>query len=118
MVNGRAWYQSSNGYAIYLAGNGNWHINSKTKIGTLDSDIWKSGQAKCPHDDNNSWKYWNKNGPGQDDNQVMEDPTLRVDSVQHALIVSGGSGSDNAGYTVEAFVPSTGQHCRLPDIPA
>ena len=33
-----------------------------------------------------------------------------------ALIISGGSGS--ASYTVEAFVPATGEHCKLPNIPA
>ena len=34
------------------------------------------------------------------------------------MIISGGGGSDNAGYSVEAFVPATGQHCYLPSIPA
>lgn len=34
------------------------------------------------------------------------------------LIISGGVGSDDASYTVEAFVPATGQHCKLPNIPA
>ena len=31
------------------------------------------------------------------------------------LIISGGE--NNAGTTAEVFVPSTGQHCRLPDMP-
>merc|ERR1719210_2733070 len=31
-----------------------------------------------------------------------------------ALIISGG---DSVGNTVEVFVPSTGQHCQLPDLP-
>jgi len=31
-----------------------------------------------------------------------------------ALILAGGFGSDNS---VEAFIPSTGTHCRLPDLP-
>ena len=34
------------------------------------------------------------------------------------MIISGGEGSDNASYTVEAFLPATGQHCQLPNIPA
>ena len=34
------------------------------------------------------------------------------------MIISGGGGSDDASYTVEAFVPATGQHCKLPNIPA
>ena len=62
LVNGKAWYQSLNGYAIYLAGNGNWHITSEKNIGTTVSRIWKSGQAKCPHDQDNNWKYSNWNG--------------------------------------------------------
>ena len=34
-----------------------------------------------------------------------------------ALIISGGEPQDGAGNSVEVFVPSTGQHCRLPDLP-
>ena len=37
-----------------------------------------------------------------------------------ALIISGGGdggGSSSFGNTVEVFVPSTGQHCPLPDLP-
>lgn len=33
-----------------------------------------------------------------------------------ALIISGGN-SGTSGNSVEVFVPSTGQHCQLPDIP-
>ena len=31
------------------------------------------------------------------------------------MIISGSSGS--AGQTAEVYVPSTGQHCQLPDLP-
>ena len=34
-----------------------------------------------------------------------------------ALLISGGSPSAS-GKSVEVFVPSTGQHCTLPDLPA
>jgi len=33
-----------------------------------------------------------------------------------ALLITGGNG-DSAGNSVEVFIPSTGQHCHLPDIP-
>ena len=32
------------------------------------------------------------------------------------MIISGGS-SGSAGQTAEVYVPSTGQHCQLPDLP-
>ena len=32
-------------------------------------------------------------------------------------MISGSSGSDSVGHTAEVYVPSTGQHCRLPDLP-
>ena len=42
-----------------------------------------------------------------------------VDLLRHliisALLITGGSGS--VGNSVEVFIPSTGQHCHLPDIP-
>ena len=34
-----------------------------------------------------------------------------------ALIISGGDPIDSAGQSAEVFVPSTGQHCQLPDLP-
>ena len=35
------------------------------------------------------------------------------------LIISGSGGSSSSSYkSVEVFVPSTGQHCTLPDLPA
>merc|ERR1719300_1802563 len=34
-----------------------------------------------------------------------------------ALIISGGEPQDSAGNSVEVYVPSTGQHCQLPDLP-
>merc|ERR1719300_318920 len=34
-----------------------------------------------------------------------------------ALIISGGWPYDNAGDSVEVYIPSTGQHCQLPDLP-
>ena len=34
------------------------------------------------------------------------------------LIISGGLPSSSVGKLVEVFVPSTGQHCTLPDLPA
>ena len=80
MVNGRDWYQNIiNDYAIYLADNGNWHINDKKYIGTSYSYIWTSGQYMCPHNSNNRWKYWYM--PHTEEHQVMEDPTLRVQTV-------------------------------------
>ena len=35
------------------------------------------------------------------------------------MIISGGGTylSDSVGKSVEVYVPSTGQHCRLPDMP-
>ena len=34
------------------------------------------------------------------------------------MVISGSeSGSDNAGQSVEVYVPSTGQSCELPDLP-
>ena len=33
-------------------------------------------------------------------------------------MISGGSPSSSVGKSVEVFVPSTGQHCTLPDLPA
>ena len=70
MVNGRAWYQSSDGYAIYRAQNGNWHINSKKYLDNNNSDIWASGQSTCPHDISN-WIY-------RILDTVREDTTLKV----------------------------------------
>ena len=32
------------------------------------------------------------------------------------LIISGGVPTDIVGSSVEVFVPSTGQHCQLPDM--
>ena len=34
------------------------------------------------------------------------------------LIISGGSPADSVGQSVEVYVPSTGQHCKLADLPA
>ena len=33
------------------------------------------------------------------------------------MIISGGYPSDTASQSVEVYVPSTGQHCQLPDLP-
>ena len=33
------------------------------------------------------------------------------------LIISGGIPSDSVGQSVEVYVPTTGQHCQLPDLP-
>jgi len=79
MVNGRAWYNKHNkhnDYAIYLADNGNWHINNRKNIGTSSSDIWTSGKYMCPQNSNNRWKYWYM--PNTKDQKVMEDPSLVV----------------------------------------
>ena len=77
MVNGRAWYTNIlNDYAIYLADNGNWHINNKKYIGTSTSDIWTSGKYMCPQNSNNRWKYWYM--PKTKAQKVMEDPGLIV----------------------------------------
>ena len=32
-------------------------------------------------------------------------------------MISGSWQSDTGGYTVEVYVPSTGQHCQMPDLP-
>ena len=37
--------------------------------------------------------------------------------IYSGLVISGGSPLDSAGSTVEVFIPSTGQHCQLPDMP-
>jgi len=86
MVNGRAWYSNDNDYdtsndkhndyAIYLADNGNWHINNMKNIGTSSSDIWTSGKYMCPQNSNNRWKYWYM--PNTKEQKVMEDPSLVV----------------------------------------
>ena len=34
-----------------------------------------------------------------------------------ALLITGSWSDDGAGNSVEVFIPSTGQHCLLPDIP-
>merc|ERR1712066_235474 len=34
-----------------------------------------------------------------------------------ALIISGGLPRDSVGNSVEVYIPSTGQHCQLPDLP-
>ena len=33
------------------------------------------------------------------------------------LIISGSRFSESVGKSAEVFVPSTGQHCQLPDLP-
>ena len=33
------------------------------------------------------------------------------------LMISGDFSSESVGKSVEAYVPSTGQHCQLPDMP-
>ena len=33
------------------------------------------------------------------------------------MIISGGLPSDSAVQKAEVYVPSTGQHCQLPDLP-
>ena len=33
------------------------------------------------------------------------------------LVISGGAPSDSAAQSVEVYVPSTDQHCQLPDLP-
>ena len=32
-------------------------------------------------------------------------------------MISGSWESDRGGYSAEVYVPSTGQHCQLPDLP-
>ena len=39
-----------------------------------------------------------------------------IDISYLGLIISGGSPADS-GQSVEVYVPSTGQHCQLPDLP-
>ena len=73
LVNGRAWYQQSHGEnLIFRAENGNWHITSEQYLGTSISDIWTSGEYKCPHHHQSIWSYWRLNGP------VGVDRTLKV----------------------------------------
>merc|ERR1712038_787815 len=43
---------------------------------------------------------------------------LSRETPRKALIISGGYPSDSAGQSVEVYVPSTGQHCQLADLPA
>ena len=33
------------------------------------------------------------------------------------MIISGGWPSSSVGQSAEVYVPSTGQHCQLPDLP-
>jgi len=44
-------------------------------------------------------------------------PSDSVVETKPGLILSGGYPIDIAGTAVEVFVPSTGQHCRLPSLP-
>ena len=32
------------------------------------------------------------------------------------MIISGGQPPDSVGNSVEVYIPSTGQHCQLPDL--
>ena len=41
-----------------------------------------------------------------------------INILYSGLIISGGSPPDSVGQSVEVYVPSTGQHCQLPDLPA
>ena len=40
-----------------------------------------------------------------------------INILYSGLIISGGNPSDSAGQSVEVYVPSTGQHCQLTDLP-
>ena len=40
-----------------------------------------------------------------------------IDIFYSGLIISGGLADDSVGQSVEVYVPSTGQHCQLPDLP-
>ena len=40
-----------------------------------------------------------------------------IDILYSGLIISGGSPADSVGQSVEVYVPTTGQHCQLPDLP-
>ena len=39
-----------------------------------------------------------------------------INILYSGLIISGGSPSSSVGQSVEVYVPSTGQHCQLPDL--
>jgi len=43
---------------------------------------------------------------------------LSRETPRKALIISGGGSPDSVDQSVEVYVPSTGQHCQLPDLPA
>jgi len=43
---------------------------------------------------------------------------LRRETQSQGLIISGGYPSGSVGKSVEVYVPSSGQHCELPDLPA
>merc|ERR1711988_1430978 len=43
--------------------------------------------------------------------------TPASNTTAEALIISGGRPDDSVGNSVEAYIPSTGQHCQLPDLP-
>jgi len=42
---------------------------------------------------------------------------LSRETPSQGLIISGGYPRDSASQSVEVYVPSTGQHCQLPDLP-
>ena len=47
----------------------------------------------------------------------VSSPPYSINILYSGLIISGGI-SSSAVSLVEVFVPSTGQHCTLPDLPA
>ena len=50
---------------------------------------------------------------------MFKSSNIEMEHFQYsALVISGGFGyEDGVGNTVEVFIPSTGQHCQLPDLP-
>ena len=49
---------------------------------------------------------------------IKSDLVNIINILYSGLIISGGYPPDSAGQSVEVYVPSTGQHCQLADLPA
>merc|ERR1712183_86395 len=101
-----------------------------------DYSNWASGQPDgirnevlfntvedCAHIwDVNQWNtvngLWNDQPCSREKTFVCKKgPSDSVVETKPGLILSGGAPIDIAGTAVEVFVPSSGQHCRLPSLP-
>ena len=69
---------------------------------------------------NNELKVQSKVTVAEFESEAYENFFISVSSFYISylgLVISGGAPSDSAAQSVEVYVPSTGQHCLLPDLP-